>query len=126
MNHILYQVFKIIFSVSSKNHEAVTNNPPTTRYINKIEHTITFKIKKGYNLQLLKPEVIKLLERIKKKITKDENGDNMSHLGMPELALVHCNIINNDYQQHSIVLYTFVPNKSFGQLLDISPKHFIF
>ena len=50
----------------------------------------------------------------------------MPHLEMPALLLVHCNIINNDYQQDSRVLCTFVPNKSFGQLLDISPSNFIF
>ena len=46
----------------------------------------------------------------------------MPHLENPQLVLIHCNIVNNENQ----VLYTFAPNKSFGQLLDISPKHFIF
>ena len=69
---------------------------------------------------------MKLLARTKNKITKDENGENVPHLEITEVVLVHCNIINNDYQQDSTVLYTFVPNKSFGQLLDISPKNFIF
>ena len=50
----------------------------------------------------------------------------MPHLEINEVILVHCNIVNNDYQQDSRVLYTFVPNKSFGQFLDISPKIFIF
>ena len=50
----------------------------------------------------------------------------MPHLEINELVLVHCNILNNDYELDSRVLYTFVPNKSFGQLLDISPKNFIF
>ena len=50
----------------------------------------------------------------------------MCHLAINEVVLVHCNIVNNDYQQDSRVLYTFVPNKLFGQLLDISPKYFIF
>ena len=50
----------------------------------------------------------------------------MSHLEITEVVLIHYNIVNNDYQENSRVLYTFVPNKSFGQLLDISPKHFIF
>ena len=50
----------------------------------------------------------------------------MSDLEITEVVLVHCNIVNNNYQQDSRVLYTFVPNKSFGQLLDISPKNFIF
>ena len=42
-----------------------------------------------------------------------------------KLLLVHCNIVNNDYQQNSRVLYAFAPNKSFGQLIDISPQNFI-
>ena len=69
---------------------------------------------------------MKLLGSIKSKITKDENGENVSHLKITEVVLIHWNIFNNDYQQDSKVLYTFVPNKSFGQLLDISPKNFIF
>ena len=58
--------------------------------------------------------------------TKDENGKNVSHLEATEEILVQCNFVNNDYQQNSRVFYTFVPNKSFGQLLDISPKNFMF
>ena len=50
----------------------------------------------------------------------------MPYLEITEVVLVHCNIVNNYYQQNSRVLYAFVPNKSFGQLLDISPKDFIF
>ena len=69
---------------------------------------------------------MKLLGSTKSKITKDENGENLLHLEITEVILVHCNIINNDYQQDSKVLYTFVPNKSFGQLLEISPKNVIF
>ena len=69
------------------------------------------------------PEMIKSYGSTKSKITKDENGENMPHLEMIEVALVHCNIVNNDYKQDTRVLYTFVPNKSFGQLLDIfTPK----
>ena len=49
----------------------------------------------------------------------------LPHLEITEVVLVHCNIVNNDYQQDSRVLHTFVPNKSFGQLLDISPKNFM-
>ena len=62
----------------------------------------------------------------KSKITKDKSGGNVLHLEITEVVLVHCNIVNNDFQQDSRVLYTFVPNKAFGQLLDISPKHFVF
>ena len=71
------------------------------------------------------PETIKLLGSTKSKITKDKNGKNITHLEITEVISVHCNIANTDYQQISKVLYTFVPNKSFGQLLDISPKSFI-
>ena len=64
---------------------------------------------------------MKLLGSTKSNITKDRNGENVPHLEITEVVLVHCNIFNNDYQQDSRVLYTFIPNKSFGQLLDISP-----
>ena len=69
---------------------------------------------------------MKLFGSIKSKITKDKNVENVHHLEITEVVLLHSNIVNNDYQQDSRVLYTFVPNKSFGQLLDISPKNFIF
>ena len=65
---------------------------------------------------------MKLLGSTKSKITKDENGRNVPYLEITEVLLVHCNIVNNNYQQNSRVLYTFIPNKSFGQLLDISPQ----
>ena len=56
---------------------------------------------------------MKLLRSTKSKITKNENGENMPHLKIAEVVLVHCNIVDNFYQQNSRVLYTFVPNKSF-------------
>ena len=69
---------------------------------------------------------MKLLGSNKNKITKDKNGENVPHLEITEVILVHCNMVNNDYQHDSRVLYTFVPNKSFGSLLDISPSYHIF
>ena len=69
---------------------------------------------------------MKLLGSTKNKITKDKNGENVPHLEITEVVLVHCNMVNNDYQQDSRVLYTFVPNKPFGSLLDISPINHIF
>ena len=72
------------------------------------------------------PKRMKLLGRTKSKIGKDKNGENVPHLEITKVVLIHCNIVNNDYHQDSRVLYTVVPNKSFGQLLDISPKNFIF
>ena len=67
-----------------------------------------------------------LLGSTENKITKDKNGENVPHLEITKVVLVHCNIVNNDYQQDSRVLYTFVPNKSFGSLLGISPTNYIF
>ena len=69
---------------------------------------------------------MKLLGSAENKITKDKNGENVPHLEITEVVLVHCNIVNNDYQQDSGVLYTFVLNKSFGSLLEISPANHIF
>ena len=69
---------------------------------------------------------MKLLESTENKITKNKNGENVPHLEITEVVLVHCNIVNNDYQQDSRVLYTFVPNKPFGILLEVSPKNHIF
>ena len=66
---------------------------------------------------------MKLLGSSKNKITKNKNGKNVSHLEITEVLLVHCDIVNNDYQQDSRVLYTFVPNKPFGSLLEISPTN---
>ena len=72
------------------------------------------------------PETVKLLGSTKIRIIIDKSGENVPHLEITEVVLVHWNIVNNDYLQDSRVLYTFVPNKSFGQLLDIPSKIFIF
>ena len=95
------------------------------KYINKIENRIKFKIKTGYFLKFLMLETIKLLLNTKSKITKDKNGKNASDLDISEVVLVDCNIVNNDYQQDLRVLYIFISNKLFAQLLDISPNFFI-
>ena len=85
-------------------------------YINRIENRITFKIKNGYYLELLTPETMKLLESTESKITKDKNSEKVPHL----------EVVNNDYQQDSRILYTFVRNKTFGSLLEISPTSQVF
>ena len=69
---------------------------------------------------------MKLLGRTKSKITKDKNGEIIPRLEITEVVLVHCNIINNDYQQDSRILDAFIPNKLFCQLLDISTRNVIF
>ena len=86
-------------------------------YVNRIENRITFKVKNGYYPELLTPETMKLLGSTDNKITKDKNGENVPHLEIAELVLVHCNLVDNDYQQDSRILITFVPNKTFGSLL---------
>ena len=111
--------------IIKKNGET-TNKSPIQIYVNKIENRITFKIKNGYSFELLKKETMKLLGSTRNKITKDKNGENVPHLEITEVVLVHCNMVNNDYQQDSRVLYTIVRNKSFGSLLDISPSNHVF
>ena len=69
---------------------------------------------------------MELLGNTENKITKNKNGENVPHLKITEVVLVHCNIVNNDYQQDSRVLCTVVPNKPFASLLEISPKNHIF
>ena len=112
------------FKYILKKHETVADNLSIKIYVNKMKNSGAFKIKARYYLELLTPETMKLLGSTQSKINKDENSKNVPQI--TEVVLIHCNIVNNDYQQDSRVLYTFVPNKSFGQLLGISPKKFIF
>ena len=84
------------------------------------------KIKTGHYLELLTPETMKFIGSTKSNITKYKNDKNTSYLKIAEVVLFHCNIDSDNYQQKSRALYTFVPNKSFVQLLDISSKNFIF
>ena len=112
------------FKYILKKHGENIDKPSVQIYVNKIENRITFKIKDGYSLELLTPETMKLLGSTENKITKDKNGEDVPNLEITEVVLVHCNIVNNDYQQDSRVLYTFVPNKPFGSLLEISPTNF--
>ena len=114
------------FQYILKKHGENTDKPSVQIYVNKIENRVTFKIKNGYSLELLTSEMMKLLGSTKNKITKDKNGKNKPHLEITEVVLVHCDIVNNDYQQDSRVLYTFFPNKPFGSVLEISPTNHIF
>ena len=87
------------FEYILKKHSESVDNPSIRMYVNRIENRITFKVK---------------------------NGENVPHLEIVELVLVQCNLVNNDYQQDSRILYTFLPNKSFGSLLEISPTIQVF
>ena len=104
-----------LFGMYLKKHVEKTDNASVRIYVNKEENRMTFKIKTGYYFELLKLEMMKLLGSNKIKITKDKNDENVPHLEITRVALVHCNIVNNDYREDSTVLYTFIPNKSFGQ-----------
>ena len=114
------------FEYILKKHAENTDKPSVHIYVNETENRVAFEIKSGYNLELLTQETMKLLGSTKNKITKDKNGENIPHLEITEVVIVHCNVVNNDYQQDSRVLYTFVPNKPFGSLLEISPTNHIF
>ena len=114
------------FQYILKKHGENTDKPSVQIYVNKIKNRTTFQIKKRYSLDLLTKETMKLLGGTKNKITKDKNGENVPYHEITEAVLVHCNMVNNDYQHGSRELYTFVPNKSFGSLLDISPSNHIF
>ena len=82
-------------------------------YVNEIEKRITFKLEAGYFLELLTSETMKLLGSTKSKKSKGKNDEKVPHLEITKVVLVYCNIVNNDYQHDSKVLYTFVLNKSF-------------
>ena len=114
------------FGYILKKHGENTDKPSVQIHVNKIENRVTFKTKNGYSLVLLTPETMKFLESTENEIIKDKNSENVLHLEITEVVLVHCNIVNTDYQQDSRVLYTFVPNKRLGSLLEISPTNHIF
>ena len=114
------------FEYVLKEHSENVDNPPIKIYVNRTENRITFKIKSGYYVELLTSETVKLLGSVESKITKDKSGESASHLEVVELALIHCKLVNNDYQQNSRILFTFVPNKTFGSLLEISPTNHVF
>ena len=86
------------FEYILKKHGEDSDKPSVQIYLNKIENRITFEIKNGCSLELLTKETIKLLGSTENKITEDKNGENVPHLEITEVLLVHCNIVNNDYQ----------------------------
>ena len=109
-----------------KKHEKIGENAPILIYANTINNRIVFKIKSRYKLELLSKETMKLLGSTKDIIDSDKNSENVPKLENIEVVLVHWNLVNNAYQQHSRVLFTFVPNKQYGQLISISPHSLVF
>ena len=110
------------FELIIKKREPSTENPSVQTYPNKIKNRIVFKIKTGYKLELLTPETIKLLGSGKKDVDKIKDEENVPKLESVEVVLMHCNLVKNDYQHASKVLFTFVSNKEFAQLINISPN----
>ena len=107
-------------------HKTVGENAPILIYANTINNRIVFKIKSGYKLELLSKETMKLLGSTSSIIDVDKNSENVPKLENVEVVLVHCNLVNNSYQQHSRVLFSFVPTKRYGQLISISPHSLVF
>ena len=105
-----------------KKHETIGENAPILIYANTINNRIVFKIKSGYKLELLSKETMKLLGSTSSIIDADLNSENVPRLE----NVVHCNLVNNSYQQHSRVLFTFVPTKRYGQLISKSPHSLVF
>ena len=127
MIHLIYLMDRIIYqNYIIKKHEIIAETAPVLIYANKIINRIVFKIKTGYKLELLSKETMKLLGSTKDTIDADKNSENAPRLENVEVVLVHCNLVNNSYQQASRVLFTFVPNKQYGQLIPISPNSLIF
>ena len=109
-----------------KKHETTGETVPILIYANTINNRIVFKIKSRYKLELLSKEKLKLLGSTKNIIDSDKNSENVPRLENVEVVLVHCNLVNNSYQQHSRVLFTFVPTKRYGKLISISPHSLVF
>ena len=96
-----------------------TENPSVQIFQNNIRNRIVFKLKTGYKLEFLSPETMKLLGSTKKDVDQDKDGEDIPKLESVEAFLVRRNLVNNNYQQSSKVLFTFVLNKKFGQLINI-------
>ena len=119
MDRFLYQLFKITLNILKK-HGKKFDKSSVKIYVNKIENRTTFKIKNEYSLELLIHETMKLLGSTENKITEDKNSENVPYLEITEVVLVYSNIVNNDYQQDSSVLYMSFSNKPFSGLLKLS------
>ena len=113
------------FEYIIKKHETIADVSPMLIYVNEINNRIVFKIKSGYKVELLSKETMRLLGSSSDTIDGDKNSELVPKLESIDLVLVHCNLVNNSYQQASIVLFTFVPNKKYGQLITVSPETLI-
>ena len=113
------------FEYIIKKHETIADISPVLIYVNEINNRIVSKIKSGYKLELLSKETMRLLGSLTDTIDGDKNSELVPKFKSVDLVLVHCNLVNNSYQQVSKVLFTFVPNKKYGQLIIVSPHSLI-
>ena len=113
------------FEYIIKKHETIASVSPVLIYVNEINNRIVFKIKSGYKLELLSKETMKLLGSSTDTTDGDKNSELVPKLESVDLVLVHCNVVNNSYQQASKVLFAFVPNKRYSQLITVSPETLI-
>ena len=98
---------QLYFEYILKKHGEDIDKRSVQIYVNKIDYRVTFKIKNGYSMELLTPETMKLLGSTENKIAKDKNSENVPHLAITEMVLVHCDIVNNGSEQDSRVLCTY-------------------
>ena len=115
-----YTTLQNCFEYIIKKHETIVDVYPVLIYVNEINNRIRiiFKIKSGYKLELLSKETTDTIDG-------DKNSELVRKLESVDLVLVHCNLVNNNYQQSSKILFTFVPNKKYGQLITVSPETLI-
>ena len=115
-----------------KKHETLTTIPPIHVYINRIsdqisvQNRLVFKIKDGYKPELQTPERIKLFGNTKKLIDKTKNREKVPNFEVVEVVLVKCNLVDNQYQEKSEILYTFISNKSYAYLLNFESSNLVF
>ena len=112
------------FEYIIKKHETIAEVSPVLIYVNEINNRIVFKIKSGYNLTVSK-ETMRLFGRWSDTTDGDKNSELVPKLESVDLVLVHCNVVNNNYQQASKALFPFVPNKKYGQLITVLPETLI-
>ena len=113
------------FEYIIKKHENIADVSPVLIYVNEINNRTVFKIKSGCKLELFSKETMRLLGSSADTVDGDKNSELVPKLESVDLHLVHCNLLNNSYQQASKVLFTFVPNKKYGQLITVSPHSLI-
>ena len=94
--------------------------------MNRANNRLLFKMKDENKLELQTPEAMKFFGSTKNLISKTKSGEKVPSLEVAEVDLVHCNLVDNQYQQKSEVLYTFTPNKSYIYLLNFEPSNLAF